>query len=46
MAQFTGLGSCPIIIPVMNVAGARDFYEKTLGLRLVADELPFALFST
>jgi catechol 2,3-dioxygenase-like lactoylglutathione lyase family enzyme len=45
MAQFTGFVSSPIIafIPVMNVAGARDFYEKTLGLRLAADELPFAL---
>jgi catechol 2,3-dioxygenase-like lactoylglutathione lyase family enzyme len=45
MAEFTGLVSHPIIafIPVMNEAGAREFYEKVLGLRLVADELPYAL---
>jgi len=45
MAQFTGLASSPIIafVPVMNVAGAREFYEKTLGLRLIEDELPYAL---
>ena len=45
MADFAGLVSCPIIafVPVMNVAGAREFYEKTLGLRLVSDELPYAL---
>jgi catechol 2,3-dioxygenase-like lactoylglutathione lyase family enzyme len=45
MAEFAGLVSHPIIafIPVMNVEGARVFYEKTLGLRLVADELPYAL---
>lgn len=40
-----GLGSNPIIafIPVMNAAAAREFYENTVGLRLVSDELPFAL---
>lgn len=40
-----GLGSNPIIafVPVMNAPAARDFYEKTVGLRLVSDELPFAL---
>lgn len=45
VSEDAGLGSQSIIafVPVMNVAGARAFYEKTLGLRLLSDELPFAL---
>ena len=45
MAEFSGLVSHPIVafIPVMNVAGAREFYQNILGLRLTSDELPFAL---
>lgn len=30
-------------IPTRNPARAKEFYEQTLGLRLVSDELPFAL---
>lgn len=38
------LGACRLIafVATTNPANARTFYEKTLGLRLVADE-PFAL---
>lgn len=40
-----GFGSRSIIafVPVMNVEGARVFYETALGLKLVSDERPFAL---
>jgi catechol 2,3-dioxygenase-like lactoylglutathione lyase family enzyme len=30
-------------VPTTNPARARTFYEETLGLRLVADQSPFAL---
>lgn len=45
MQSGESLGTRPIIVfvPVMNVAGAKQFYQEILGLRLVADELPFAL---
>jgi catechol 2,3-dioxygenase-like lactoylglutathione lyase family enzyme len=30
-------------VQIANVDGAREFYRNTLGLRLVADELPYSL---
>ena len=39
------LGKCDIVcfVPIVNVDRARAFYRDTLGLRLVNEELPFAL---
>ena len=40
-----GLGKYNIIgfITIVNVERAKEFYQKTLGLRLVSEEPPFAL---
>ena len=45
MAQDSILGGSELIAfaPVSDPARARKFYESVLGLRLVADEKPFAL---
>ena len=45
MKQESALGGNKLIafIPTTNPARARQFYEDVLGLRLVADEAPFAL---
>lgn len=39
------LGPCDLIafVPTTNLAKARAFYEGVLGLRLLADDNPFAL---
>lgn len=37
-------GSAPIaFVPTTDPSAARSFYESVLGLRLISDELPFAL---
>jgi catechol 2,3-dioxygenase-like lactoylglutathione lyase family enzyme len=45
MSQLSGLGGYNIIgfASIVDVARAREFYRDTLGLRLVAEEPPFAL---
>ena len=45
MPQQSGLGKYNIIgfVSIVDVSRARDFYRDTLGLRLVAEEPPFAL---
>jgi catechol 2,3-dioxygenase-like lactoylglutathione lyase family enzyme len=45
MSQPSGLGKYNIIgfVSIVDVSRARDFYRDTLGLRLVAEEPPFAL---
>jgi catechol 2,3-dioxygenase-like lactoylglutathione lyase family enzyme len=45
MAKLSGLSKYNIIgfISIVNVSRARDFYQHTLGLRLVMEEPPFAL---
>ena len=45
MADNSTLGGSDVITfaPTTNLAKARAFYEGVLGLRLVADEKPFAL---
>jgi catechol 2,3-dioxygenase-like lactoylglutathione lyase family enzyme len=45
MVQFTGLSTSTIIgfVSIVDVARAKNFYQGTLGLRLVAEEPPFAL---
>ena len=45
MAQFTGLGKYNIIgfVSIVDVARAKNFYQNTLGLRLISEEPPFAL---
>ena len=45
MSQPSGLGKYNIIgfVSIVNVARAREFYQHTLGLRLVLEEPPFAL---
>lgn len=45
MPQYSGLDKCNIIgfISIVDVSRAKDFYRDTLGLRLVAEEPPFAL---
>jgi catechol 2,3-dioxygenase-like lactoylglutathione lyase family enzyme len=45
MANQTGLAAHPIIgfVTIFDVEQARRFYRDTLGLRLVSEELPFAL---
>ena len=45
MSQLSGLGKYNIIgfVSIVDVSRARDFYRDTLGLRLVAEEPPFAL---
>ena len=41
----SGLGGYDVIgfVPIVNVERAKRFYVGTLGLRLVGEELPFAL---
>ncbi len=45
MTTSSGLGSQPVIafVAATDAARAREFYRDVLGLRLVAEELPFAL---
>jgi len=45
MAKQTGLAGHPIIgfVTIFAVEQAKRFYRDTLGLRLVSEELPFAL---
>jgi catechol 2,3-dioxygenase-like lactoylglutathione lyase family enzyme len=45
MGQSSGLSAYPIIafVPIANVEAAKTFYRDKLGLRLVSEELPFAL---
>ncbi|HEY0309300.1 MAG TPA: VOC family protein [Acidobacteriaceae bacterium] len=45
MAQSAGLNEYNIIafVPIVDVARAKAFYRDVLGLRLVAEESPFAL---
>jgi catechol 2,3-dioxygenase-like lactoylglutathione lyase family enzyme len=45
MSEHIGLGAYKIIgfLSIVDVPRAREFYRDTLGLRLVAEEPPFAL---
>ena len=45
MPTFEGLGQHPLIafLPIVDVDRAKAFYRDTLGLRLLSEELPFAL---
>ena len=45
MANQPGLGDCPIVafVTVTDAERAKKFYRDVLGLRLVREELPFAL---
>jgi len=45
MTQLSGLGKYNIVafVSIVDVSRARDFYQDTLGLRLVMEEPPFAL---
>ena len=45
MSKHSGLGKYNIIgfVSIVDVPRARDFYQHTLGLRLVMEEPPFAL---
>jgi catechol 2,3-dioxygenase-like lactoylglutathione lyase family enzyme len=45
LAKDSILGSSKLVAfaPITEAARARAFYETTLGLRLMSDELPFAL---
>jgi len=45
MSPHCGLGNCNIIAfaSIVDVPRAKDFYQNTLGLRLVMEEPPFAL---
>ena len=45
MAKSFGLGKYNIIgfVSIVDVSRAKDFYRDTLGLRLLKEELPFAL---
>ena len=45
MPQPSGLASYNIIgfVTIVDVARAKDFYQNTLGLRLLLEEPPFAL---
>lgn len=45
MKQDTVLGESKLVafVPTTDPARARRFYEEVLGLRLVADDAPFAL---
>lgn len=45
MSQAPGLGKCDIIgfVSILDVSRAKDFYQNTLGLRLLREEPPFAL---
>ena len=41
----SNLANCPIVafIPIVNVEHAKAFYQGTLSLNLLGDELPYAL---
>lgn len=41
----SNLANCPIVafIPIVNVERAKAFYQDTLGLKHLGDELPYAL---
>jgi catechol 2,3-dioxygenase-like lactoylglutathione lyase family enzyme len=45
MIEDSILGGCKLVAfaPTAEPVKARDFYESTLGLRLLSDETPFAL---
>ena len=45
MSQLSGLGNYNIIgfVTIVDVPRAKDFYQNTLGLRLIMEEPPFAL---
>lgn len=45
MTPRASLDQCDVVafVTIRNVESARAFYRDTLGLRLVAEELPFAL---
>ena len=45
MSQQSGLGTFNIIgfVTIVDVPRAKDFYQNTLGLRLILEEPPFAL---
>ena len=45
MSQLPGLGKYNIIgfVTIVDVPRAKDFYQNTLGLRLILEEPPFAL---
>ena len=45
MSQLSGLGQYNIIgfVSIVDVPRAKDFYQNTLGLRLILEEPPFAL---
>ena len=45
MSQLSGLGKYNIIgfVTIVDVPRAKDFYQNTLGLRLILEEPPFAL---
>jgi catechol 2,3-dioxygenase-like lactoylglutathione lyase family enzyme len=45
MSQLSGLGKYNIVgfISIVDVPRAKEFYRDTLGLRLIAEEPPFAL---
>ena len=45
MKEHSGLGSYNIVgfVPIVDVERAKKFYMEKLGLRLVSEELPFAL---
>ena len=45
MSQLSGLGTYNIIgfVTIVDVPRAKDFYQNTLGLRLILEEPPFAL---
>lgn len=45
MPQYTGLSQYKIIgfVTIVDVARAKEFYGKTLGLRLINEEPPYAL---
>ena len=45
MSQLSGLGNYNIIgfVTIVDVPRAKDFYQNTLGLRLIQEEPPFAL---
>lgn len=45
MSQSSGLSKYSIIgfVSIVDVTRAKDFYQNTLGLRLISEEPPFAL---
>jgi catechol 2,3-dioxygenase-like lactoylglutathione lyase family enzyme len=45
MTKTAGLGGCHIIgfVPIVDAERAKRFYRDALALRLVSEELPFAL---